>query len=87
MGGGHQVNIVDPLGNQLLVNFLEPGHRNFFAVVQAAYFVVLAKTAVQVTAAKKNGAAAFRAADHGFFPQMQGGPGHDGQHTAMAGTV
>ena len=66
------------LGDKFKINFAQAFHGDFLAFVHAADFVVLAKYAVQVAAAEKHGAAAFFAADAGFFPKVQGGAGNNG---------
>ena len=84
MGGRNKVNVVCALGDKFKINFAQAFHGNFLAFVHAADFVVLAKYAVQVAAAEKHGAAAFFAADAGFFPKVQGGAGNNGLNAAVA---
>ena len=78
MGGGNKVNVVCTMGDKFKINFAQALDGNFLALVHAAYFVILAKNAVQIAAAEKHGAAAFFTADAGFFPKMQGGACNNG---------
>ena len=75
LGGCHQVYVICPLvleAEENLAQFLI-GHLP--AEVPAADFMILAEAAAQGTSAEKYGAASPGAADAGFFPVVQCGPG------------
>ena len=72
--GGHEIDIVRSLGDEFVVDGLEPGHRDGNPFAIHADLGILAETAAQVAAGKKNRARSAAAADAWFFPEVQGCP-------------
>lgn len=63
-----------PLGDKFVVDGPEPGHRDGDAFAIHADLGILAETAAQVAAGKKDRARSAVAADARLFPKMQGRP-------------
>ena len=84
MGRGDQIDIVHAFGNQLVIDFFQPGYRDFPAFVQTADFVILAVTTVEVAACEEDGTRSFCPAEAGLFPHVHPGPGNHRQDADAA---
>ena len=71
LGSSHQIDIVRALCLQFQKNFLQTRFGNIFSKAFAADLVVLAETAAQRAAGKKDGTASVKTADTRFLPWMK----------------
>jgi len=84
LGGRHQIDVVGALILETEKDFGQLRNGQLFPKPFMADGIILAETAPQGAAAEKDRAAAFRAADTGFLPVMQGGAGGSDGGSASA---
>lgn len=84
LGGGHQVNVLRPLGDQAIKNGPQAGAVHGLSRRSAADGGILAVHAAQGAAAEKHGPAAAVPGQGRFFPLVEHGFRHDGLVRAAA---
>ena len=75
VGGGDKVDVVGPLGGQLIADPGQPLHGHRFSEVLMADFAVLAEDTSQGTAGEENRPRTPCPRDRGLLPEVEGGPG------------
>lgn len=75
VGGGHQVDVLDALVDELEKDPAEVGGSQGFSEVFPGNLHILAEAAPEGAAGEEHGAGAVSAGDHRFLPVVGGGPG------------